>query len=95
MLKKPYNSINDKRGHSKECLHFVTKISFAFTELCWEICFSRRWGNDDKMQSLPGIAVAQALTEADENNDAKVFRKNEILAVNRVLEVRWNKSEGK
>lgn len=40
------------------------------------------------MQGLPGIAVAQGLTEADENKDAKAFRKNEILAVNRVLEVR-------
>lgn len=40
------------------------------------------------MQSLPGIAVARGLSESDENKDAKVFRKNEILAVNRVLEVR-------
>lgn len=27
------------------------------------------------MYSLPGIAMAQGLTEADENKDAKVFRK--------------------
>lgn len=40
------------------------------------------------MQSLPGIAVAQALTEAGENKDGKCSEKNEILAVNRVLEVR-------
>lgn len=40
------------------------------------------------MQSPPGTAVARALTEADENKDAKVFRRNEIVAVNRVLEGR-------
>lgn len=32
---------------------------------------------DGKTYSLPGIAMAQGLTEADESKDAKVFRKLE------------------